>query len=98
MMGGDQWDNAEPARDAIQEGPPGPDNIHQGDAPQQDEDDNEDDDAEGSFHDIESEHSSHYHTPEPEPSALKFTVEKLFDMIQNGFHGYPSDEHARKLQ
>jgi hypothetical protein len=55
--------------------------------PQQGEDDNEDDEEEDSFHDIESEHSSHYHTPEPEPSALEFTVEKLFHMIQNGFHG-----------
>jgi hypothetical protein len=42
-----------------------------------------------SFCDFESEHSSHYHTPELEPSALEFTVEKLFDMIQNGFPGCP---------
>lgn len=95
--GGDQWDDAEPAHDAIQEGPPNPNNIHQGEAPQQDEDDNEDDEEEDSFHGIESEHSSH-HTPEPEPSVLEFTVEKLFDMIQNGFHGYLSDEHTKKLQ
>jgi len=35
---------------------------------------------------------------EPEPSALESTVEKLFDMIQDGFHGCPVDEHAQKLQ
>ena len=39
--GGDQGDETEPAHDTIQEGSPGPDNIHQGEAPQRDED-NED--------------------------------------------------------
>ena len=40
--GGDQGDKTEPVHDAVQEGPPGPDNIHRGEAPQRDEDDNED--------------------------------------------------------
>lgn len=35
---------------------------------------------------------------EPEPSALETTVEKLFDMIHDGFHGCPVEEHAQKLQ
>ena len=37
-------------------------------------------------------------TEAAEPSALETTVEKLFDMIYNGFHGCPADEHAQKLQ
>lgn len=54
--------------------------------------------SEDEFHDFPSEHSSGHSTPEPELSALEFTVEKLFEMMQEGFHGCSADEHAVQLQ
>jgi hypothetical protein len=50
------------------------------------------------FHDFPSEYSSGHSTPETEPSALEFTMEKLFEMMRDGFHGCSADEHTLQLQ
>ena len=49
------------------------------------------DEEEDEFHDFRSEHSSGYNTPEAEPSALDFTAEKLFRMMEDGFYGCSVD-------
>src|ERR1700733_6045309 len=49
------------------------------------------DEEEDEFHDFRSEHSSGYNTPEAEPSALDFTAEKLFRIMEDGFYGCSVD-------
>jgi hypothetical protein len=70
-------------------------NIEEQQLEEEEEKEKEEDDI---FYDFPSEHSSGQNTPEAEPSALDFTTEKLFQMMQEGFHGCSIDEHTLRLQ
>lgn len=65
---------------------------------EEDEEQAEEDKEDDIFYDLPSEHSSGYNTPEIEASAVDFTMEKLFQMMQEGFHGCSIDEHTLQLQ
>lgn len=55
-------------------------------------------DEEEIFYDFLSEHSSNHSTPEPELSALDFTADKVFEMMQEGCHGCSGEDHTVQLQ